>query len=172
MRNSYASGVLVSFLIMGAGCGAEPGVGDEELPTAVDEPASAETAEALTPRATPTCNTSGIDFGPDGSVIIEIPVFSSSSGETSNCNMVRGTHSVAVLQLQESLNACYGKGLAEDSDFGGLTQTALRQVQAAEHITADGQYGPQTRDHMCHKYINGTECRRVNEFGPSQCPRR
>ena len=61
MRNIYASGVFVSFLIMGAGCGVEPDAGDAELPAAANEPASAEITEALTLQATPTCNTSNID---------------------------------------------------------------------------------------------------------------
>jgi len=79
-----------------------------------------------------------------------------------------------VRQLQESLNTCYQKGLALDSDFGGNTERALRTVQsqAAEHIASDGQYGPQTRDNMCHVIINGGGCRHIGETGYSPCPRR
>jgi hypothetical protein len=169
MRNIYASGIFVSFLIMWTGCGVEPDAGDAQLTATPDEPASAETTEALT--ATPTCNTSNIDGRAD-QVAVEVPWFSSSSLETDSCNMVRGTHSEAVRQLQRSLNTCYHKGLAEDADFGGHTETALRQVQTAEHIRSDGQYGPQTRDNMCHAIINDGGCRHMNEIDDSPCPRR
>jgi len=177
MRKIYANGIFVfaSLLVVGAGCGVESDSGDAEQPaagdeaTAGDDPGNTETTEALAPRATPTCNTSNVDdFGHGG--LIEVPWFSSASLETDNCNMVRGTHSVAVEQLQESLNACYGKGLMTDSDFGMHTEAALRQVQTAEHIQSDGQYGPQTRDHMCHVIVNGGgACRRKGVS--SLCPR-
>lgn len=54
----------------------------------------------------------------------------------------------AVLYLQDSLNACYGKGLVPDGDFGTATRTALREVQTEENVGVDGVYGPTTRNAM------------------------
>lgn len=94
--------------------------------------------------ATPTCSDSTVVSGPQGDVVVP----STASGNTT-CNMVRGDNSQAVLQLQATLNVCYGKNLVEDGDFGGNTYTALRQVQAAiGGLTVDGQYGPHTRNAM------------------------
>jgi hypothetical protein len=67
-----------------------------------------------------------------------------------NCVLARGDHNVGVLALQESLNACYGQGLAQDSDFGPLTEQAVKNVQNEINeifgnvLAVDGRFGPKT----------------------------
>jgi hypothetical protein len=76
---------------------------------------------------------------------------------TPSCIMGRGAVSNAVSQLQSSLNQCYGKSLTVDRIFGSLTETALRQVQAAVNANPDGVYGPETARKMLHR-VNGGGC--------------
>jgi hypothetical protein len=68
-----------------------------------------------------------------------------------NCVVVRGHRNVAVLALQESLNACYLQGIAEDSDFGRDTERALKNAQARINhpsVKVDGRFGPNTSSHF------------------------
>jgi len=72
-----------------------------------------------------------------------------------NCVVVRGHHNVAVLALQESLNACYYQGIAEDSDFGPNTEQAVRNAQIIINsyptepvVDEDGRFGPETSSHF------------------------
>ncbi|MBP2329303.1 peptidoglycan hydrolase-like protein with peptidoglycan-binding domain [Kibdelosporangium banguiense] len=80
---------------------------------------------------------------------------------TVDCEMGRGAHSPAVEKLQYSMNLCYGKGLRVDSDFGGATERALKEVQRAVGAAVDGRYGPETRSKMVHQPISGSSCVRV-----------
>jgi hypothetical protein len=93
--------------------------------------------------ATPTCNTvvNWFDHA--------VPAWSVTG--TVDCNMVRGTNSAAVRQLQRSMNTCYQKQLVLDGDFGGRTEAALIDVQRRSGTTPDGQYGPNTRKAMRHE---------------------
>jgi hypothetical protein len=111
---------------------------------------------------TPTCNSVINWFN------AAVPAWNSS---TVDCNMVRGTNSSAVRQLQRSMNRCHttvvrnalnGQLLVEDGDFGGNTERALRAVQGNVGTGVDGQYGPNTRRAMRHESNNvpGT-CTRV-----------
>lgn len=77
------------------------------------------------------------------------------------CHLSRGESGGAVWVLQETLNFCYHKGLAVDNSFGSLTQKALREVQAQIGVTADGDYGPHTRDAMLFKADTETHCTRI-----------
>lgn len=67
-----------------------------------------------------------------------------------NCVVARGDHNLAVLVVQESLNACYRQGLATDSDFGPKTEQGVRNAQTAIRnvfgnvLTVDGRFGPIT----------------------------
>jgi peptidoglycan hydrolase-like protein with peptidoglycan-binding domain len=72
-----------------------------------------------------------------------------------DCFMARGAHSAVVQKLQHSMNLCYGEHLAEDSDFGPLTEAALTRTQRKVGTTPDGVYGPNTRRAMLHQAING-----------------
>ncbi|WFE39137.1 peptidoglycan-binding domain-containing protein [Micromonospora sp. WMMD998] len=72
-----------------------------------------------------------------------------------NCLLTRGDHNSGVGELQRTLQGIYSRNLGPsgvDNDFGGYTQSALRSVQSDLGISADGEYGPQTRDHMCWRW--------------------
>ena len=73
-----------------------------------------------------------------------------------NCLLGVGNQSVAVERLQADLIVCYGRKIAQDSDFGPQTKAALQYAQRAEHISADGVYGPQTRDHLKWEDFSGS----------------
>lgn len=88
-----------------------------------------------------------------------VPMHRASNSVT--CYMARGAHSPAVQKLQHSMNLCYGENLDEDSDFGQLTEAALKRTQSKAGTTADGEYGPNTRKAMKHQPINGGACIRV-----------
>jgi len=68
-----------------------------------------------------------------------------------DCDLGVGDVSSAVKDLQHELNHCYwflGISIAEDGIFGQHTKAALEKAQSFEGITADGVYGPQTRNHL------------------------
>jgi peptidoglycan hydrolase-like protein with peptidoglycan-binding domain len=73
-----------------------------------------------------------------------------------NCQLGLGNDNNAVRFLQDTLNHCYSGKLSEDGIYGSLTQAAVKRAQSAVHITVDGIYGPQTRDHI--KWWNGIAC--------------
>ncbi|SNT63944.1 Putative peptidoglycan binding domain-containing protein [Asanoa hainanensis] len=56
--------------------------------------------------------------------------------------------------LQESLDNCYwniiGAQLVADGDFGSKTRDALVKAQRSHGISADGAYGPQSRQNLSH----------------------
>jgi hypothetical protein len=78
---------------------------------------------------------------------IEVPTIGNAT-RRDNCLLGVGNDSNAVAILRISLNNCYGRHLAVDSNFGPKTQAAVRYAQSIEHIAVDGVYGPQTRDHL------------------------
>ena len=66
------------------------------------------------------------------------------------CSLVWGDAGPGTLALQWALNDCYlapaGKALlSDDAAFGQLTFNALKFAQSKAGITADGQFGPQSR---------------------------
>jgi hypothetical protein len=68
-----------------------------------------------------------------------------------NCVVVRGHKGWPVVVLQESLNACYGQGLAVDGDFGGNTERAVKNAQRAinrPEVSVDGRFGPKTSQYF------------------------
>lgn len=90
--------------------------------------------------ATPQCTSWVVSYD-------EGYVPATASGET-NCWMLRGNYSEGVWALQMSLVYCYGQYVGPngpDSDFGGNTFQALKNVQKFHRIKDDGGYGPQTR---------------------------
>ncbi len=82
-----------------------------------------------------------------GGNYLEVPTIGSAT-RRDNCLLGVGNDSVAVGILQATLNDCYGRHLTVDDDFGSLTRAALDYAQRVEHISVDGVYGPQTRDHL------------------------
>jgi hypothetical protein len=53
-----------------------------------------------------------------------------------------------VKELQVALNVCYGYGLTPDGIYGAKTAGAVKRTQMQEGVTADGSWGPTTRDTM------------------------
>ena len=123
----------------------DPQALDEQDAEAADSDAADAATDATDPMilATPTCN------GVRNWFSAAVPDWTPSG--TVDCNMVRGTNSEAVRQLQRSMNICYHEQLKEDGDFGGLTQQALIRTQRTAGTPADGQYGPNTRKAMRHE---------------------
>ncbi|MEU8080277.1 peptidoglycan-binding domain-containing protein [Catellatospora citrea] len=89
----------------------------------------------------------------------ELPAAVPSYNQTPNgamCSLAPGDYNNAVAVLQTNLNECYQRMLAGteyafgwlsvDKEFGPLTKAALIQVQKYHEISADGGYGPQTRN--------------------------
>lgn len=70
------------------------------------------------------------------------------TGDWSDCWLDRGMSNTAVRALQKNLNSCYGYKLETDGVFGALTESALISVQKKVGVSADGDYGPNTRDAM------------------------
>ena len=95
-----------------------------------------------------TCNRTVSVKAPASWVSPRVIPSSGSTAASTNCGMAQGAHSAAVANLQRNLNACYGENLRVDSDFGALTREALRRAQRAEGISADGVYGPETRNNL------------------------
>jgi peptidoglycan hydrolase-like protein with peptidoglycan-binding domain len=103
--------------------------------------------------AAPTCSRTTNVFIPDLGGSTKMPSTGSTAASTS-CTMGRGAQSSAVTWLQQSLNVCYQfeltqkklYPLATDSMFGAKTESGLRAAQSAAGTSADGVYGPHTRD--------------------------
>jgi peptidoglycan hydrolase-like protein with peptidoglycan-binding domain len=58
--------------------------------------------------------------------------------------VVQGNKGERVVDIQYLLNQRIGAGLAIDGVFGPATAAAVRKFQSANHLSADGQVGPQT----------------------------
>lgn len=54
----------------------------------------------------------------------------------------------AISALQSALVTCHGQAIAVDGEFGAATEQAVTAVQAQLGISADGVYGPVTRQSM------------------------
>lgn len=81
---------------------------------------------------------------------VELPAYLQSNDiYTFNCELGQGNDSSAVYWLQWSLNQCYGRKLALDSDYGPATAAAVRYAQSKSgDPDVDGVYGPQTEAYM------------------------
>lgn len=108
-------------------------------------PASATSAEVS---ILATCNRTVSVKAPASWVSPRVIPSSGSTAASTNCGMAPGAHSSAVANLQRNLNTCYGENLQVDSDFGPLTRDALKRAQRTEGISADGVYGPVTRNNL------------------------
>ncbi|MFJ4848671.1 MULTISPECIES: peptidoglycan-binding protein [unclassified Streptomyces] len=89
-----------------------------------------------------------------GSWYLHVPSTSNGSGNY-NCVVVRGNHNIAVLVVQESLNACYAQSIGEDSDFGPATEQAMKNAQTRINqywgtnvLSVDGRFGPRTSSYF------------------------
>lgn len=98
--------------------------------------------------ALPTCyRQAPLDTGHIGT--IDVPS-TGTTPQSTRCVMRRGTNNGAVKRLQGNLNVCFNGDpkLVVDGSFGEKTEAALTRTQRALGISADGVYGPQTRDAM------------------------
>jgi hypothetical protein len=93
--------------------------------------------------ATPTCTGTSLVRSAFGGPQIRVPTAGSGT-QVWSCILGSGNSSNAVSRLQIDLNDCYGAHLQVDGSYGPLTKAAVKVVQAAEHVTQDGIYGPQT----------------------------
>jgi hypothetical protein len=110
--------------------------------------------------ATPQCTTAQIQIPPSHGGI-EVP--SDWNGNT-RCWMARGNYSDGVRAMQHALRVCYGQGIAEDSDYGPRTESALSRVQGMIGAAQDGGYGPETASKMKFAVIGSND--------PSTCLRK
>ncbi|MEU4387214.1 peptidoglycan-binding domain-containing protein [Promicromonospora sp. NPDC023805] len=147
------SGFSALALALGAFALTVPQAGAVELPT--PRAGAVDTAEAKNSTPVTWCTGTG-NYGPNISVtwILHIPDVSSS-----DCYLVKGlSRRDSVESLQRTLNRCYGENLVPDGIFGDRTEGALWRAQVEEGITADGEYGPQTRDALAWHVVNGGGC--------------
>jgi peptidoglycan hydrolase-like protein with peptidoglycan-binding domain len=105
-------------------------------------------ATAMSASAQPSCtNSTAFLVDPSPRITVNIPTVGAQTGQD-NCLLGVGNDNPGVGVLQNNLNRCHGAHLAVDDIFGQATKAALQAAQRAAHITADGVYGPQTRDHI------------------------
>ena len=75
---------------------------------------------------------------------VRVPTIGNGTGDD-DCQLALGNDSVAVARLQIALNECnsaaFSPPLAVDSDYGTLTQEAVRKVQAYWGASVDGGLG-------------------------------
>jgi peptidoglycan hydrolase-like protein with peptidoglycan-binding domain len=143
MSGVKLAGVLVALSAGVSGCAFDP------ASTTNDD--VAETSSDIDIAAMPTCN-SVASFHEAW-----VPYYNGTPS-TVDCNMARGYNSAAVQQLQRTLNLCYHEHLAEDGNFDGATETALRRAQRKAGTTPDGQYGRETRKVILHESTSGGRC--------------
>jgi hypothetical protein len=105
--------------------------------------------------AAPACTRTYTTILRPSLLTLYIPSTGTTAASTS-CNLAEGARNDAVHTLQLTLNHCYGRGIAEDRQFGPATRAALLAVQRRfPSIPHDGQYGPLTRDSIIHYTSNG-----------------
>lgn len=110
--------------------------------------------------ATPACVNYGGFEVPGGTAWVPL-----ASGFNTSCHLQRGYANDGVWALQVSMTECYGENLEWDGDFGPATEAALKRTQKKIGVTADGQYGPYTRDRMLHAGTWAGECFRFDGPG-------
>ena len=119
--------------------------------------ASASSAQA----AYPTCN--GVTLFADEVGTIGFYVKAPTKNGNPDCVLGSGNSGSAVKALQRTLYYYYYKELglsaaniSQDGVFGSATVKALKAAQSRHKITADGVYGPKTRDKLCWVFADDT----------------
>jgi hypothetical protein len=106
------------------------------------------------------CTTStGVNRGDYGT---QVPT---TSGGSTSCVMSRGSSGQGVAALQLALSICYGMDTGgTDGIYGAKTEAAVRSLQSATGLTADGVYGPNTSkvvEWRWYRYPIGAKCERL-----------
>lgn len=158
MRNTMRTAVVIGAIILTAAFASPANAGQSvsEAVTGPGQSSSVNVGAAVQPLATASLCTSSRAFAlkSDPGEHAQVPTI----GTSKSCNMWSGNTSAGIATLQNTLNACYGKSLATDGIFGAGTKNALIQVQKAIGVTADGIYGPSTRDKMKFKNSINLAC--------------
>ncbi len=96
--------------------------------------------------ATYWCNkTLGRFINAEGHQQTSIPAY----GSTDSCITGQGASGSHVRAIQNALRHCHGRTKVEvDGHFGPITEQELAIVQGKLDLTADGVYGPKTRDKL------------------------
>jgi hypothetical protein len=94
-------------------------------------------------QAAPACNSFTTYSVPEGH--LRVPSIGWASGVI-NCELGRGNFGDAVRVIQVGMRSCAGQNIADDRDFGPLTEGAVKAVQRSLGVSADGRYGPITRN--------------------------
>ncbi len=112
-------------------------------------PASTFEAQAAT---TASCNgtaTVKVTTG-SSSKSITVPININSSKKTTiKCVMGNGNQGAAVEAIQNAAEECYDLSLGSagvDGVYGSATTAAVKKIQKAGKVTADGVYGPNTHN--------------------------
>lgn len=83
-----------------------------------------------------------------------------SSGGSTSCLIGNGlvgcSDCAPIWTLQNSLNRCNGQNIKVDGYWGRQTRNALIAAQKLRKTTADGVYGPKTRDALRHARRNSS----------------
>jgi len=116
---------------------------------------------ALTPAASasasvPNCGGTSLARGFFSGLPMRVPTVANGHPAQWGCNLPPGSSGAAVARLQIDLNACYNAGLQVDGSYGPLTEGAVKKVQRSEHVTVDGEYGPQTASHGFQYSLSGS----------------
>lgn len=105
--------------------------------------------------ATPVCTTT--KSVSKGSYYAELPA---TAGGSTTCQLGPGNSGSAVRQLQSHLSLCHDlHNGGSDGIYGSGTRLDVRTVQSRAGITADGLYGPNTRNVISWRWYstgNGT----------------
>ena len=108
------------------GSDAEGGFGDDELPACV-----------------------GVSAFETDDGTVQLPIDRTDDAFASpDCEIAPGGSGTAVWLVQVALSACNGQSVPIDSVNGDAMAQALAAVQASNGLTADGVYGPATREVM------------------------
>jgi hypothetical protein len=91
--------------------------------------------------------------------IVRVPFHANTGGGTVFCTMKVGSRGPAVIQLQRTLNRCYGQRLAVDGSYGPKTRAAVVVAQRKTGLgDIDGVYGPKTAAAIEHEALIGQRC--------------
>lgn len=83
-------------------------------------------------------------IGLDASGTIESHTWTALLARGDTPTLSNGSTGSAVTRLQRALTAALGRSIAQDGDFGTLTEEAVEEYQSSRGLTVDGTVGPLT----------------------------